>query len=105
MVLNAASAAAVSNNQGKIINNDAIAAVEAATAVNVVTKLNNNAKTTTTPALVPTQVVATKQPQTQVPNVNRILDFLSAAGKIATILLAVTPLPTYLGVWNRPKKE
>ena len=36
---------------------------------------------------------------------DRILDFLSAAGKISTLLLAVTPLPTYLGVWNKPKPE
>jgi len=41
----------------------------------------------------------------EVPKRDRILDFLSAAGKIATILLAITPLPTYLGVWNKEKNE
>jgi hypothetical protein len=46
---------------------------------------------------------ATDQPKTEihVPKTNKILDFLSAAGKIATILLAITPLPTYLGVWGK----
>jgi hypothetical protein len=37
----------------------------------------------------------------EVPKRDRILDFLSAAGKIATICLAITPLPTYIGVWNK----
>lgn len=39
------------------------------------------------------------------PHANKILDFLSAAGKISTILLAVTPLPTYIGVWGKSKRE
>ena len=45
-----------------------------------------------------------KQP-VEVPKSNKILDFLSAAGKIASILLAITPVPTYLGVWNKPRQE
>jgi len=34
-----------------------------------------------------------------------VLDVLSIVGKIAAILLALTPLPTYLGVWNKPRNE
>ena len=41
----------------------------------------------------------------KIPKKNEVLDFLSAAGKIATIMLAVTPLPTYLGVWGKSKSE
>lgn len=36
---------------------------------------------------------------------SKILDFLSSTGKIATILLAMTPLPTYLGCWGKSKQE
>lgn len=39
------------------------------------------------------------------PKLNKILDFLSAAGKITTILLALTPLPTYIGVWGKNERE
>lgn len=52
-----------------------------------------------------------KAPQTaaeeksEVPKQNKFIDFLSSAGKISSILLAVTPLPTYLGAWGKPKQE
>ena len=36
---------------------------------------------------------------------NKYIDFLSTFGKLASILLAVTPLPTFLGVWGKPKAE
>jgi len=36
---------------------------------------------------------------------HKIMDFLTTLGKIATILLADTPLPTYLGTWNKPRDE
>lgn len=39
------------------------------------------------------------------PKQNKVLDFLSSLGKVASMLLAVTPLPTYLGTWGKPKKE
>lgn len=50
-----------------------------------------------------TKILKTKS--SEIPLQNRALDFLSAAGKIATIILAITPLPTFLGVWGKPKKE
>ena len=33
------------------------------------------------------------------------MEFLSNCGKISSILIAVTPLPTYLGVWGRGPRE
>mmetsp|Transcript_8503 Transcript_8503/g.14309 ORF Transcript_8503/g.14309 Transcript_8503/m.14309 type:complete len:411 (-) Transcript_8503:924-2156(-) len=39
------------------------------------------------------------------PSRDKIIDFLSAVGKIASIMLAVTPLPTYFGVWNKSRQE
>jgi hypothetical protein len=34
-----------------------------------------------------------------------MLDFLSTTGKISSIALAATPLPTYLGTFNKPRAE
>ena len=39
------------------------------------------------------------------PKQSKFIDFLSSAGKISTIMLSVTPLPTYLGVWGKPHRE
>jgi len=36
---------------------------------------------------------------------NKILDFLSTSGKLSVFLLAITPLPTYIGVWGKSKAE
>ena len=36
---------------------------------------------------------------------SRLVDFIASFGKITIMCLAVTPLPTYLGVWGKPKKE
>ena len=33
------------------------------------------------------------------------IEAISAVGKLVALLLAVTPLPTYLGVWGKSKKE
>lgn len=41
----------------------------------------------------------------KVPKQDKVLDFLASAGKISQITLAVTPLPTFLGVWNKPRSE
>jgi hypothetical protein len=30
---------------------------------------------------------------------------ISMFGKLVSVILAVTPLPTYLGVWGKTKKE
>lgn len=39
------------------------------------------------------------------PKQGKFLDFLSSAGKISSIMLSVTPLPTYLGVWGKSQRE
>ena len=36
---------------------------------------------------------------------SKFLDFLSSSGKIATIALSATPLPTYIGCWGKTKQE
>jgi hypothetical protein len=36
---------------------------------------------------------------------NKFLDFLSTSGKLSVFLLAITPLPTYIGVWGKTKSE
>lgn len=36
---------------------------------------------------------------------NKLLDFLSTTGKLSVFMLAITPLPTFIGVWNKPKQE
>ena len=41
----------------------------------------------------------------EIPKVNKFLDFLSTSGKLSVFLLAITPLPTFIGVWNKPKQE
>ena len=38
-------------------------------------------------------------------NPNKFLDFLSTSGKLSVFLLAITPLPTYIGVWGKTKAE
>lgn len=39
------------------------------------------------------------------PHRDKILDFLGSIGKVSVVMLAVTPLPTFFGVWNKPKNE
>lgn len=39
------------------------------------------------------------------PKQSKFIDFLSSAGKISTITLSATPLPTYLGAWGKPHRE
>lgn len=55
----------------------------------------------------PQQKVAqsTQEDKPEVPKQNKFIDFLSSAGKISTIMLSVTPLPTYLGTWGKSKRE
>lgn len=55
----------------------------------------------------PHQKVAqsTQEDKPEVPKQNKFIDFLSSAGKISTIMLSVTPLPTYLGAWGKSKRE
>jgi hypothetical protein len=39
------------------------------------------------------------------PKQNRGLDFLATLGKISSLSLALTPMPTYLGVWGKQPAE
>ena len=46
-----------------------------------------------------------KKKEVAVPKPNKFLDFLSTSGKLSVFLLAITPLPTYIGVWGKSKAE
>jgi tryptophan-rich sensory protein len=49
------------------------------------------------------QAAKAEKPKTT--NPNKFLDFLSTSGKLSVFLLAITPLPTYIGVWGKTKAE
>ena len=43
----------------------------------------------------------TKVEKAKTASPNKFLDFLSTSGKLSVFLLAITPLPTYIGVWGK----
>jgi len=47
----------------------------------------------------------TKVEKAKTASPNKFLDFLSTSGKLSVFLLAITPLPTYIGVWGKSKAE
>ena len=50
-------------------------------------------------------MVISEEPFDEVPKTNIALEFLWSAAKVASIVLAITPLPTYLGVYGKERED